>query len=108
MQKRSAERHAVWVPVQVSGESGDVTLGVSDDVSEGGVRIVSPVTREVGSKVEVALHFPDGTKRNVTGQVVRIEPNEDPDGLFPHRVAVAFSEPIEGLEPLLEEVESLI
>ncbi|MEC7526424.1 MAG: PilZ domain-containing protein [Myxococcota bacterium] len=107
MNERSAERHAVWVPVQVSGESGEVTLGVSDDVSEGGVQIVSPVVREVGSKVDVALHFPDGTKRTVTGEVVRVEPNEDPDGLFPHRVAVAFAERVEGLESLLVEVESL-
>lgn len=108
MNKRQSERRAVWVPVELRDGLGGRMLAVSDDVSEGGVRLVSPAKAEVGVTVELALHLPHGARHTVTGRVVRIEANaDDPDGHFPHRIAVAFTERIEGLDGVLTEVEDL-
>ena len=53
-----------------------------------------------GSPVEIALKFPnDPVPWRVTGRVVRVEENAaDPHGLWPHRMAVEFDEPVPDLE----------
>ena len=108
MDKRETDRRAVWVPVEVTDDEGGKLLAVSHDVSESGVRFVSPVKAEVGAHVELSLHFPDRTQRTVQGRVVRIERNpDDPDGAFPHRVAVAYEGRVAGLDEILAAVEAL-
>jgi hypothetical protein len=80
-------------------------IGVSYDVSAAGVRVSCSHALEVGADVTVSIEVPGASPvvREVRGRVIRIGPNEDdPEGLWPHRVAVEFDERIEGLEALLD------
>lgn len=75
---------------------------MSYDISEGGIRISTARAIEVGAEVTVRFRmYPDdGVDRVAKGRVVRSERNrDDPLGLWPYRVAVAFGE----AEPELEE-----
>jgi len=86
---------------------GDVILGITRDVSEVGVLLVSAAEPKPGSTVELTLDFPgdEAGKRVVTGTIVRVRDNEqDQDGLWRYQVAVEFQDRIEELEPFLEEL----
>ena len=66
---------------------GDPTLTATP------VLMLTASTLDPGASVEVALKLPDEpVPRRVTGRVVRIEQNqEDPHGLWPHRMAIEFA-----------------
>lgn len=104
--RRVHERHRLWFPVWIHPDGDDPTLpGVSHDASVAGIRVATGGAPEVGAHVVVTFRFPpeDGVERSVTGTVVRIEENaDDPDGLWPKRVAVEFDEPMNELAALLE------
>lgn len=86
---------------------GDVVMSISRDVSASGVLVVAAAELKVGSSVEVTLAVPnEGTERVIKGTIVRVEPNAaDAEGLWRHKVAVAFEENVEQLEGVLEELE---
>ena len=87
--------------------SGDVILAVTRDVSAVGVSMVAAAEPDVGSSATVTLQLPNDEKRELTGTIVRVEPNEtDGDGLWRYRVAVAFEEEVEALGPVLERVSA--
>lgn len=101
-----ATRYAVWFPIRMEAE-GDVVMSISRDVSASGVLVVAAAELKVGSNVEVTLAVPnEGTERVIKGTIVRVEPNAaDAEGLWRHKVAVAFEEKVEQLEGVLEELE---
>jgi hypothetical protein len=79
-------------------------MAVSHNVSGRGMLLVTAETLEVGAQVNIVVQFPpDGNaQEKVTGHVVRVEPNkDDPNGLWPHRIAVEFDEPDHELEKTL-------
>lgn len=101
---RRSSRYEVWLPVRVGGG-----MAVSHNVSGAGMLMVSAATLEVGSTVNVVVSLPpDGVEeQRLQGRVVRVEKNaDDPDGLYPHRMAVEFDEPVPDLEQALAELWS--
>lgn len=101
MSRRDQERYEMWIPVKV--DQLKEGLAITHDASPRGALILTASTLEPGSKVEVSLKLPDNAvPRRVTGRVVRVEANEaDPNGLWPHRMAVEFDEEVTDLEWVL-------
>lgn len=100
--ERRAPRYTVWLPVRI--EELEEGVAVSHNASGRGMLLVTATTLQVGSQVSIVVQLPpEGTaEKKVTGHVVRVEPNsEDPDGIWPHRVAVEFDEPVAELEKAL-------
>ncbi|MBK9000848.1 MAG: PilZ domain-containing protein [Myxococcales bacterium] len=98
MSRRENERYQVWIPVKVDALREGIA--VTHDASSRGVLMLTASTLDPGASVEVALKLPDEpVPRRVTGRVVRIEQNEeDPHGLWPHRMAIEFDEVVPELE----------
>jgi len=102
MERREHKRHRFWLPVQVDGLQAG--FAVSHNASENGLLLVCSETLAVGSEVEVTLRIPPGGDAEVTvpATVVRVSTNdEDPDGLWPHKMALHFASPVEKLEAFL-------
>jgi len=107
MERRSDERYALWLPVRV--EALKEGMAVSHNISRRGLLMVTASTVEVGALISVTFRIPPDApeERTVVGHVIRVERNEaDPMGLWPHRMAVRFDEPVPELVPLLEEADS--
>jgi hypothetical protein len=110
-ERRVGNRFHVIFLMRARGDGEAEWLGVSRNMSQSGALFVGSARPNVGE--EVTLCFEGGpVDRNqhiVKGTVVRFEPNaEDPNSLWPHRVAVEFEEPIPALEPLLESASDAI
>jgi hypothetical protein len=107
MERREHRRRRVWLPVQVDGLP--TGFAVSHDASDNGLMLVCAGTLAVGSVVEVKLSVPPGTDAEVIAPatVVRVSENdEDPDGLWPNKMAVRFNSRVEALETYLAELGS--
>ena len=105
-EKRKAPRHAIWFPMKMD-TAGDVIMGISRNLSEVGVMMVAAAEPEPGAKVTMTMTIPgdEPSERQVTGTIVRVSDNDaDSEGLWKHKVAVAFDERLEELDGLLEEV----
>lgn len=110
MENRAYRRYRVWLPVRVEADALEVALAVSRDASEGGLLLSATGAMQVGARVELAFTLPtsgtSGEERRASGTIVRVEPNpDDPEGAWPHRVAVRFDAPIEGLEAALAKMQ---
>jgi len=101
MSRRDSERYEMWIPVKV--DQLKEGLAITHDASSRGALILTASTLAAGSSVEVSLKLPDNpVPRRVTGRVVRVEPNPaDPNGLWPHRMAVEFDEEVTDLKWVL-------
>lgn len=105
MERRERKRSHFWLPVQVDGLPTGIAVG--HDASENGLMLVCSATLPVGTSVRLAFPLPPGGSDEVTASatVVRVGPNdEDPDGLWPHKMAVRFDAPVEKLEAYLMEL----
>ena len=104
-EQRKAPRYAIWFPMRMETH-GDVILGISRDVSEGGVAMVVAAEPKDGASVKVTLKLPGDEERVVEGTILRVSKNDaDTEGLWRYKVAVAFDEPVPELAPLLVEIE---
>ena len=104
-ERRKASRFGVWFPIQISDDGGMI-IAISRDISSVGIAAVAAAKPEVGSQVTVTLNLPNEDEREIKGKIVRVDVNDaDPDGLWRHRVAVAFEEELKELEPVLEDLE---
>jgi hypothetical protein len=84
-------------------------FAVSHDASDNGLLLVCSGTPEIGSTIRVTLVIPPGGNVEVTvpATVVRVTRNdEDPDGLWPNKMAVQFQEPVEKLEAYLAQLKN--
>ena len=102
MQRRKHERYKLWFPVQITtNEFG--ALAINHNVGGGGMMVASNAALKVGQKVKVSFSLPPGGPERVRKAViVRIEPNtDDPEGTWPNRLALEFSEPDRELEDLV-------
>jgi hypothetical protein len=107
VERRSADRYRVWLPVAIPALREG--LAVTHDASKRGMLVVTASTLDVGAPVRLSFKMPpdDPNEHELTGRVVRVEPNSaDPDGLWPHRLAVEFDHPVPELESLLQLMES--
>lgn len=112
-EQRAQERSRVWLPLRLRWDGGE-TVAVTYDASVKGVLVLTALPLAVGTRVEVTFEVPapgpasDATAaRSGTGRVVRSEPNaDDPNGLWPHRVAVALDAAMEAFGAELERLAS--
>ena len=105
-ERRSAKRFTLWFPLQITGD-GEVIIGISRDISKTGVMMVAAAEPVIGERVTIMLRLPGDElpEREVIGKIVRVEENaDDTEGLWRHKVAVAFTDPLDDLEPLLADV----
>ena len=101
----------MWFPVQVDTGELRGAMAVNHNIGAGGMLVALSTELDVGKEVTVTFRLPpDGTQeRRLTGQIIRIEKNEaDPDGVWPFRMAVAFTEIANDLIPLLEKAVTRI
>jgi hypothetical protein len=108
VEHRERERSRVWLPIRLRLDAGD-TLAVTYDASDKGVLLLTAAELAVGARVTLTFELPgrDGSaasrERTATGRVLRAGANqEDPNGLWPHRAAVAFDQVVEGLGAEIE------
>lgn len=86
----------------------DAGVAVGHDASALGLSMVAASRLEVGSLVHLTFQLPPGSDnlQTVTGHVVRVEQNvEDPEGMWPHRIALQFDDPDPELESTLRDLE---
>lgn len=76
---------------------------MTHNVGAGGMLLASSADLSPGQRLKVVFAVPsDGTQRELDGTVVRVEKNDDdPEGMWPNRIAIAFDQVSEELEPLL-------
>jgi len=97
--RRGPFRQRGWFAVRVANE-GDESTTVAQNVSEGGVLLVSRKPMSVGDTLKLSLHVDPANEPPwmLRGRVVRTQSNQaDPGGLWPHKVAVAFDAPVPAL-----------
>ena len=107
MERREHARTRIWIPIEVTAPGVPPFYGVSRDLSRSGVLLSSAQGLGADTPISVKLTIPADKPldRTVTGRVVRSGPNEDdPDGLWPIRIAIVFDEPIVEVDGLLDEV----
>jgi hypothetical protein len=104
MEQRRDTRYTLWFPVDVETAGAKHTLAVAKDVSQSGIAVSCPAGLDVGATVTLSFRIPPdtGEQRTIAGTVVRHQPNpDDPHGMWPHRVGIAFAEPIPEIESIL-------
>ena len=108
--RRSQERYPVWLPIHFGEGDAAEELAVSYDISEGGIQISTAKPLAVGAEITIRFRMvpDDGEERVARGLIVRSERNrDDPEGLWPFRMAVAFREPVPELEAALQRALEL-
>lgn len=99
-EKRGYTRYPVWFPVTVHSSGGEL-WAVSRDASPGGILLSGTTSLELGAEVRVTFRVQaEDVEHSVRGRVVRADPEEedDPRGVWPHRMAVEFIEPLPQLD----------
>lgn len=105
-ERRAAERHVLWIPVQMKAGEDVQMLAVSRNISVSGVLVIVGASLEVGERVDMTLQVPGEDERVLGGEIVRVEVNEeDPDGLWRYKLAVAFDESVDDLLPAFERLQ---
>lgn len=106
VQRRQHARYHIWFPVQI--DSGDLSgaMAINHNIGAGGMLLALSAELGVGQEATVTFRLPPDGKQEqqMRGTILRIEKNpEDPDGVWPYRIAIAFDEISESLVPLLEK-----
>ena len=93
-EKRSHNRYSLWFPVTIDSSSRQV-WAVCKDVSAGGILISGSTELKIGDNVTVVFRVsPHDAERKLSGRIVRVDPpDEDPRTVWPHRMAIEFTEP---------------
>ena len=100
-ERRDGDRYQAWFPVQFTAGALKDHLAISRDVSSRGIQLSAATDLEPGSHVTISFRvLPDDEELCfVEGTVVRVEGNtDDPDGLWPLRIAVEFDQPVPDLD----------
>lgn len=109
-ERRDKNRYQVWFPVELDADALKKRLAVTRNVSSRGLLLSASTNLDEGSKVIVTFRVlpGDAQERSVQGTIIRVEKNtDDPDGLWPLRIAVEFDQPIPEIEAKLKEAESI-
>jgi hypothetical protein len=88
--------------------AGLTAMAVNQNISAGGMLIRVSTKLEEGQTVTLRFKVPPALQeeRELSGRILRIESNEeDPQGMFPFRIAVEFDAIDAALVPHLEEAE---
>jgi hypothetical protein len=103
---REKQRFTVWFPMKLETPDEPHGVAVSRNVSGKGLLMATADELDIGKPVTVTFRLSgDAPERTVQGTIVRSEVNsDDPDGLWPYRVAVQFAETLDELEPTLRDL----
>lgn len=107
VERRANARYDIWLPVRI--DSLREGVAVSHNASKTGMMVVTATQLPIGAEVTLSFRMPpDGdTEHEIRGTVVRTLVNDkDPDGLWPHALAIEFDDPIPELESLLQVIDS--
>jgi hypothetical protein len=107
LDRREYDRLRFWLPVEVDGRQR--SFAVSHDASDGGLLLVSDRALDVGAEIRVSFRLPPTGPVEVkqSATVIRVSRNdEDPDGLWPYKVAIRFAEPVPMLRNYLSKLAS--
>lgn len=107
MERRVHRRRPFWLPVMV--DQLEESFAVSHDASDSGLLLVCNRKLAAGATVSLRFSVPPGgiVELNVTARVVRVTHNdEDPDGIWPFKMAVQFEHPVPQLEEYLSKLDS--
>jgi hypothetical protein len=107
MERREHKRRRFWLPVTV--DQLHESFAISHDASDSGLLLVCNRELSVGVPVSMRFCIPPGgsLEISVSGKVVRVAPNdEDPEGIWPYKVAVQFDHPVTQLEEYLSQLDS--
>jgi Tfp pilus assembly protein PilZ len=101
-------RYLAWFPARIERSQAMTQVGITHNISQGGAMIVCNTRWSPGETVSVTLRVPESSQEKIiSGRIVRVEPNEeDPDGSFPHRIAIQFDEPMPELESVMQRIET--
>jgi PilZ domain len=96
---REQARYQVWFPVQLQQSGQRANVVMAHNSSTAGMLVAINSAIDVGATVQLSFRLPPSpVEHRMTGRVLRIEPNvEDPEGLWPQRIAIAF----DAIEPQL-------
>jgi hypothetical protein len=100
----------VWFPVQLHGGDLNGGMAINHNMGPGGMLIASSAELAAGTEVTCSFVVPSSSKQQqIKGHVIRVEKNaDDPDGMWPYRIALAFDEVEDDLVPLLEQAAARI
>ena len=106
-EKRSHNRYSLWFPVTIDSSSRQV-WAVCKDVSAGGILISGSIELRIGDIVTVVFRVsPHDAERKLSGRIVRVDPpDEDPRTVWPHRMAIEFTEADAVLQSLFDPASS--
>ena len=103
--ERRDPRYTVWLPVRIAELPEG--MAVTHNASGHGLLLVTASALDVGAPVSITIEVPPegSAHKDVHGRVVRVEPNvEDPDGMWPHRLAVEFDDAVPELDEVLRKL----
>jgi hypothetical protein len=103
VQRRRHGRYRIWFPVRLTTSELD-GMAVNHNIGAGGMLVVVSAKIEPGAEVTLTFRVPPaGREHTLQGKVARLEPNgEDPEGMWPYRMAVTFDRVDADLIPALE------
>ncbi len=106
-EKRCHSRYALWFPVTIDSSSRQV-WAVCKDVSVSGILISGSMSLRIGDAVSITFRVsPHDPERKVSGRIVRVDPpDDDPRAVWPHRMAIEFTEADATLQSLFEPASS--
>jgi hypothetical protein len=97
MDRRSAGRHSIQVPVNISTAVRRNRVGMIRDVSASGVLFHSRSQFALGERVTIEFHVASGERGETSGEVVRASTDARDDALFRVLTAVKFDIPLDEL-----------
>lgn len=92
-ERRSADRHEVFVPINVSTSARRDRVGMIRDLSEHGVLFHSLSKYALGERVAVMFKL-GGERIPTSGCVVRADLDDNADNIFRFLTAVRFDAPL--------------
>lgn len=99
VERRTNERHTVWLPVQIDAGQLGTAVGVSKNLSSKGLRIEANADVTVGTPVRVRFRVASHERpQNIDGTVVRAERTAGTQSNWPYQLSVEFND----LHPSLE------
>lgn len=101
-ERRANERYRVWFPMTVVTAGGEEGTAITYDVSATGVLMACPGKLEVGASVTLRFRIDDKDERSFQAKIVRVEEQEEDDGLWRFRMAASFEEEQPDLESILQ------
>jgi len=105
--RRTRRRYRLWVPVYSDALSGGVAI--THDVSDVGMLVLSRSAPQVGRRLSLRFALPPETGQpfEIAATVLRSSANDDdPQGLWPYKLALAFDVARTDLEPLLLRIHA--